>query len=305
MNRFNARRSVVQMLALAGMVVSSAAGSANAALITEFVAYGKESVSIGVGSSITGLVGSGSGGVGSVGMNGGAGVFGDVRSANTITLANNCFITGNAFNPGSFSTGSGATIGSHTVGMPDLPVFPSASVYSGGVTNSTVANGGTINLLPGSYNTVSLGGAATLNLSSGDYYINSLSSGNGLDLNINITGGVDCRVFVTGAASFGSVDVFMTGGDARDVFVETHAAGNNAFKAGGSSHWVGNVFTPNGEIHIGSGSSSGDSVGYLWAGTEVDIEHGIKVSNPFVPAPGAVVVVGLAGAMGFARRRRG
>jgi len=274
------------------------AGPAGAAPITDFAVYGVQEVFIGANSEITGMVGSGNMVIGDVGLNGGAGIYGDVRSGDDVNLANNCFVTGTVTNPGSFTMGSGSTVGAHITAMPDLPTLPAASVFSHGVTNQSVGNGGTITLAPGAWGDISLGGSATLNLSAGVYYLKKLTSGNGLDININLAGGTT-KIYVTEAVSFGGSEVFLTGGDAQDVSVETLASGSNAFRSGGGTHWQGNVFAPNGQIHIGSGGGGSSYVGYLWAGRDVDIEHGVMGS---IPEPATLALLAIA--VGYGSRRR-
>jgi hypothetical protein len=119
------------------------------------------------------------------------------------------------------------------------------------------------------------------------------------------------RLYVTDDVSFGgTVAMNVTGNDPHKVYVETHHTGLNAFKIGGGSgtNWTGNVFTPNGDIHLGSGSSQGTVLGYLWAGGNVDLEHGLDVYGPIhVPEPTSIALWGI-GMLGVAvygwRKRR-
>jgi hypothetical protein len=277
-------------------------GISDAASITDFVIYGNQYVQIGVGSTVTGLVGSG--GMALVG--GAAGVYGDVRSGNNVQLNNLSFVTGTVTNPGTFSLGAGATVGSHVTSMPDLPTLPAATVYSAGGSNHTTINGGTLTLAPGSYGNIGLGGNTTLNLSAGDYFFNTLSAGHNLDLNLNLGGG-DVRVFVVGAIQLGSVDVLPTGGTAADIYFETHSSGANAFQASGQVDWLGTIFAPYGQIHLGSGGTTGTFQGNLWADT-VFIEHNMVGTAPVPvpePASATLLALGLAGlGVGFAWRKR-
>ena len=68
----------------ASMTLVALGGISEAASITDFVIYGRQYVQIGVGSTVTGLVGSGStatvDGDGSSLVGGAAGVYGNVRS---------------------------------------------------------------------------------------------------------------------------------------------------------------------------------------------------------------------------------
>ena len=271
--------------------------------ITNYAIYGATGVQIGVGSHVTGLVGTGTGAVsvGDASLNGTSGITGDLRAGDGVSLANNVTITGTVTNPGSYTTGSGTTVGAHVVAMPPLPTLPAATVYVAGVTNQNAANGATMNLAPGSWNDITLGGSCVLNLPAGTYFLHSLTAGNGLDLNVNVSGG-PVTVYVVDDVSIGSTcDVVITGGGVGLFNVETHSTSLNAFRAGGGVNWRGNIFTPNGGIHLGAGSGTGGWIGYLWAGTVVDIEHGLDGS---VPAPGAAMLTAIAGVLAARRRRR-
>jgi hypothetical protein len=304
---FAARACAVACLAMA-----LSASRLEAVPIESFHIYAENNVMIGVGTIVgtpgnNSLVGAGTMvvGVGDASLNGTAGIYGSLRAGDDVSMGNNTFITGSITNPGSFTTGSGVVYGSHVVAMPDLPTLPAATVFADGLTDVSVGNGGVMNLAPGSWNDITLGGAATLNLSAGDYYLKSLMAGNGLTINVDLNGG-NLRLFITEDFNAGGVSAmnFTSGGDHRNVSAETHAAGLNAFRIGGGNgtQWFGSIFTPNGDIHLGSGSSgTGVVAGYLWAGGNVDLEHGLDV---LAPEPSSVIMLacGLAGL--FARRWR-
>lgn len=80
------------------------------------------------------------------------------------------------------------------------------------------------------------------------------------------------------------MDVLLTsGGDANDVYLETHAsgaAGFNAFEARGGSDWIGNVYAPSGDIHFGGGGFCSSFQGRFVSGKEVDLEHAITGTGP-------------------------
>jgi hypothetical protein len=298
-------------------ILICASPMADAANIYDFGIYAVNQVVIG-GSTTVGspsqpvLVGAGNMivGVGDATLAGGSTLYGDLRAGDDVQLNNNVTVSGTITNPGSFSAGSGTTYAAHIVAMPDLPTLPSASVFSHGVTSQSVANGGTLNLAPGSWNDITFGGGGTLNLTAGDYYLNSLIAGNSLTINVNFGVGGDLRIFVTDAFSVGgTLAMNLTGtGSYENVFVETHHVGLNAFRigGGGGTNWSGNVFTPNGDIHLGSGSSQGFVEGYLWAGGTVDLEHGLDVQPP-VPEPTSIALLatGLAALVAVRRFRRG
>jgi hypothetical protein len=307
-------RFAARFCALACLAMVLSASRLDAVPIQSFHIYAQNNVMIGVGSIVgvsgkSSLVGAGTMvvGVGDATLNGTAGIYGSLRAGDDVSMGNNTFITGSVTNPGTFTTGSGVVIGSHVTAMPDLPTLPAATVFSDGTIDMSVGNGGVMNLAPGLWDDITLGGAATLNLTAGDYYLKSLGAGNGLTINVNLGGG-NLRIFVTEDFNAGGVTAmnFTSGGDHRNVSVETHSTSLNAFRIGGGSgtQWAGSVFTPNGGIHLGSGSSgTGVVAGYLWAGTTVDLEHGLDVLAP-EPSSIATFALGLAGLFAWHWRRR-
>ena len=279
------------------MAVATLPAAGEAAQITDCRIFAAQSVLIGIASNISGLVCSGNSVVGDARLGGQSTVIGDVRAGDDVVLNNGATVTGTVTNPGNFLLGGGASVGAHIQGTPDLPTLMPATMFSAGGQTYGVANGGTLTLAPGSYGKVTLGGGGKLNLSAGDYYFTSLGAGNGLDLNIALGGG-DIRIFSEGAIRFGNMDVFVTGGDASNIYFETHQVGVNAFQAGAGTDVLGTVFAPYGNIHLGSGTGGGSFQGYLWAGGEVNIEHGvIGTGLAPVPEPATIVFfgIGLAG----------
>jgi hypothetical protein len=298
--------------ALASLVFALFASPVEAVPITDFHIYAARNVIIG-GTSVVGTpsqdsnVGAGTMvvGVGDGTVAGGAGIYGNLSAGDDVTLNNNSFVTGTVTNPDVFTVGSGVTYGAHISAMPALPTLPAASVFSDGVLDQSVGNGGTMTLLPGSYDDITLGGAATLNLSAGDYFLRSVTAGNALTINANVTSG-DIHLYITLEFNAGgTVAMNLTGGTWRNVFAEAQSTSVNAFRIGGGSgtNWHGSVFTPNGGIHFGSGSSNGTVEGYLWAGLDVDIEHGLDVIIP-EPSSYMLLAIGLVGVGLWHRRRK-
>lgn len=307
------------LVRLASTIIFALVGTASvhAASINDFTIYAQNNVFIGVGTivgtpSVNALVGAGTGavGIGDASLNGTAGIHGDLRAGDDVTLANNTFVTGTITNPDAFTVGSGVTYGSRVITMPDLPVLPAATAFAAGAVNQSVGNNATLNLAPGSYQNVSLGGAATLNLTAGDYYLNSFSAGNGLTINVALGGG-NVRLYIVTTFNAGGIQAMnLTGGAAQNVYVEVAGSGvtgtglNNVFRIGGGNgtNWKGIVLTTAGDINLGSGSSNGIIEGALWAARNVNLQHGLDVVP--IPVPAAVWLMASAlGLLGWLRRR--
>ncbi len=286
-----------RLFALAGIVVAS---SAHASVINDYVVFSGGGIHVGVGTTVNGRIGA----YGNIDFNGATALNGNMEGKGNVALANGVTINGNITNPGSFTHGSGTTWTSRTAANPSLPALPSASVFSAGVTNFSVANGGTLNFTPGSYGTAQLGGAAHLNINgAGDYYFAGLTSGNGLNLTVNANNGL-VRIFVVGQVNFGGCTVVINNGNANNFYLETAftTTGNlNAFKSGGGTFWQGTVFAPKGDIMVGAGSGPGSVTGHLWSGTFVDIQHGMDIQD--IPAPGAGLLLAASGLIATRRRR--
>jgi hypothetical protein len=303
--------------------------SSHAASITDFTIYAQGNVFVG-GTTTVGtpsqpaLVGAGvsvcvltgtTSNVCDATVAGGAGIYGDLRAGDDVTLNNGSFVTGTITNAGTFTAAASSTYGAHVTAQPDMPTLPLATAFSAGpaTADQSVGNGQTMNLNPGSYDAISLGGGATLNLTAGDYYLRTLTAGNGLTINVALGGG-SINLFIVSNFSAGGVAAMnLTGGTWENVYAEAHGTGLtgsallNVFRIGGGSgtNWKGTVFTTNGDIHLGSGSSSGTIEGYLWSARNVDLEHGLDVIPPdVVPVPAAVWLMGSAlGALAWVRRQ--
>jgi PEP-CTERM motif len=285
-------------------------GVSSAEPLSSYVIFSQTKVQIGPGSVINGLVGanfkadSDAELYTEVNLNGNAKVVGNVESGDDVRIGNGGQITGiitlpespvglnplNPFGAGVLNVAPTASYGGVVNAMPALPSLPPATVFSSGGTSYNLGNNAVLTLAPGSWGSVVLGGHATLNLSSGTYYFDSLKSANSLDWNIDLTGG-PIHIFSTDYIQFGSVDMILTGGSASQITIEADHTGLNAFQAGGNSHVFGDVFTPNGTIHIGSGDSVASFSGHLW-GYDVDIEHGVDGN---VPEPATLSLLALGG----------
>lgn len=262
--------------------------------IDQYTIFGENGVVIGFDSDIVGLVGARNNDpvVGAaVRLQGLSTADGDVRSGGDVNLQNNASISGTVFRaPGTTLTlNSGSSVGTDTVGDPMLPALPPPAVFTcpTGGADLTGGNNEARVITPGSYGVIDFGGGFDLTLNgAGDYFVQGINAGNNSTLTVTQPG---TRLFVCDAATWGSVNVTASGDDPCGFYLETHGVGANAFLAGGNSNWVGNVYAPFGEIHIGSGGSVGSFVGQFFANM-IDIEHSIAGSstncvNPPPPPP--------------------
>jgi hypothetical protein len=250
-------------------------------LLGEYTIYGENGVVIGFDSDIVGLVGARNNdpaaGNTAVRLNGKATVDGDVRSGGNVNLQNQASISGTVFRPAGTTLvlNSGSSVGTDAFPVdPMLPTLPGSTAFACPTGGAPLSGGNNqaLPLGPGSYGALNFGGGFDLTLTAaGDYFFDSINAGNGSTLTVTQPG---TRVFVCGSARWGSVNVTTAGNTPCDFYLETNASGDNAFLAGGNSNWVGDVFAPNGEIHIGSGGSVGSFIGRLFSNV-VDIEHAI------------------------------
>jgi len=291
--------SLLFAMAVSVGVITTAAAPAGAAAPTlaEYAVFGLNGVQIGNTSTVVGIVG----GRFNSPFNGYAvqllgnakivadtieGVPGDARSGGNVNLLNNADIQNTLTRaPGtSLVKAASAHIGTSVVADPQLPALPPPTPIPGGCPtagpSSSGANGATKSIGPGTYGTLAYGGQFTLNLTgAGNYYFNSITAGNGM--RINAVPGV--KLFLCGAFDVGTVIVGPASLLAPDFEVEAQSNDiHNAFSIGGASSWIGNVFTPNGGIHIGNSSSV---QGSLHAGGVVDLEHSTTVNPPQPPPP--------------------
>jgi predicted acyltransferase (DUF342 family) len=232
-------------------------------------------------------------------------VKGNVEFGNSLTIGPFGSITGTqthgtvAVNPASYAIAS----------------IPHADSFSSGgppVTGGTsLANP----LAPGSYGALNIPTFGNLYLTAGNYFFDSFSfNGDAIHL-LNLTPQSRINIFVKGDVfentfsnvfigeqPFGSANASL----ASNVLLET--LGNYSQNSLGSVKFFGTIFAPDGNITIGQFSSL---TGSLIAGGRVDIGVGfnetfVSSSTLFVPEPSSAVllVVGLAGVLVLARKRR-
>lgn len=278
------RTHVVRVLApLLGACLALAAPAAAAGpLLAEYTIFGENGVVIGFDSDIVGLVGArnedpvtGD----AVRLQGKSTVDGDVRSGGDVNLQNQASVSGAVIHPAgtTLTLNNGSSVGTNVIGDPMLPTLPPNTVFACPTGGADVSggNGQAQVLTPGSYGDLSFGGTFSLTLDgAGNYFFDSITAGNGSTLTVTQPG---TKVYVCGPVRFGSVNVTLQtqGQSPCDFYLETKAAGDNAVQLGGNSNWIGDVFAPNGEIHIGSGGSVGSFIGRFFSNA-VDIEHSIQ-----------------------------
>lgn len=284
------------LILIVAVALTAAPAQAVGPPLSAYVVYGENGVIIGIGSTVAGLVGARHNNSvfnKAIKVTGQAVIDGDARSGDDVALLNNATITGTLRRAvgTTLTMAASASVGTDLVVDPELPLFPpptGITCPTGGVSHSG-GNGQSLALGPGSYGALSFGGQFELTLTgAGNYFFDSISTGHGATINIAAPG---VHVFVCGAATFGSVEVLPTSLGVGDVTVEVQSNDiENAFRAGGGSAWIGDVFAPNGGIHIGSGGAVSSFVGSLHALTVVDIEHGVDGHNGggdhHLPPPG-------------------
>jgi len=280
----------------AGTAVIAAPAEAVGPPLSDYVIFGNNGVDIGIDSTITGLVGvrnnKPSTGV-ALRMNGGAsiisdpgnGIFGNVRSGGNVRMDTNTLIQGTLLRAvgTTLQKAASATVGADVIGDPELPTLPAPTPIPGGCPTAGPDVGGANNQsrtpVPNVINGDWQFGSnfqLTFNVA-GNYYFNSIKTANGAK--INAVPGV--KIYVCDFAQFGTVDVLPTTLVSADLYLEVQGTDQvNAFRGGGNTDWIGDIFAPNGGIHIGSGGSVASFVGHLHAGGVVDIEHGVNGVGP-------------------------
>lgn len=274
-------RVLAPLLGACVLFVASAASAAGP-LLAEYTIFGENGVVIGFDSDIKGLVGArnedpvtGD----AVRLQGQSTVDGDVRSGGDVNLQNQASVSGSVIHPAgtTLTLNNGSSVGTNVVADPMLPTLPPNTVFAcptGGANDSGGNNEARV-LTPGSYGALNFGGSFDLTLNgAGNYFFDSITAGNGSTITVTQPG---TKVYVCGPVRFGSVNVTLQtqSNSPCDFYLETKASGDNAVQFGGNSNWIGDVFAPNGEIHIGSGGSVGSFIGRFFSNM-VDIEHSIQ-----------------------------
>lgn len=190
-------------------------------------------------------------------------------------------------------------------GTPSLPSLPSlpfvfSPAYSGGTNIS-----GTKAIDPGSWGDVTLRGGQTVTFNKpGVYIFKSIKNSGNINsfvFNFPNTDG-RFRIYVINDVDLYKINVRYTGAVpgftaltnsdlAARIFLQIKGNGStcsnrtDAFSmAGGASGsgkstWLGTVWAPNGNIRIGSGSSSAKTIGALWSGKKVILESGVSIQH--------------------------
>ncbi|HZR80956.1 MAG TPA: hypothetical protein VFD92_07650 [Candidatus Binatia bacterium] len=259
--------------------------------LSAYTIFGENGVVIGFESHINGLVGARNNDPvadnNAVKLNQGASVNGDVRSGGNVNLQKNAFITGTLFRPAgtTLTLNFGSSVGTDAFPVdPMLPTLPAPMAFAcpTGGPPLTGGNGQTLPLAAGTYGVLNFGATFHLVLTTtGDYFFDSINAGNGSTITVTQPG---TRVFVCGTVFFGNVQVQTPAASPCDFFVEVHGSGTNAFQLGGGSNWIGDVFVPNGEIHVGSGDTTGTFAGRFFSNM-VDIEHAITGNSTNCGSP--------------------
>ena len=272
---------------LAGAAVLAWVGAAAAAgpPLGDYTVYGENGVVVGFESTVKGLVGARNNdpaaGNNAIKVNSGAKIDGDARSGGNVNLQNNASITGTVYRPAgtTLTLNAGSSVGTDAFPVdPMLPTLPPPTVYAcpTGGADHTGGNGQSLTLMPGTHGALDFGSGFDLTLDgTGDYFFDSIHAGVGATLTVTSP---DTHVFVCGAVVFGSVQVTTPQNSPCTFSVEVHASGADAFQAAANSNWIGNVFAPFGEIHVGSGGTTGSFVGSFWS-SMVDIEHAVSGSS--------------------------
>lgn len=264
--------------------------------LSAYVLYGENGVFIGGASTISGLVG-GKNALpadaqnASIRLAGEASINGDARSGRNVFLHNNAHITGNVLHPSGTTVilGAGASVGTDTVGDPELPALPPATnltvqcAAAAAAADVNVSNGQTHTFSPGGvYGDVTAGGTTTVELNgAGAYVFNSITIGN--DSKLSLTGTTPVTIYVCGFARLGRVSVLPTSLTRTDLKVEVQHAGTRAFTAGTATNWIGDVFAPFGQIVFGGGGCCSFFHAHFVAGLDVKIQHGVQGENGELP----------------------
>ena len=178
---------------------------------------------------------------------------GDIDAGGNIAIAKDSDIIGAITATGSVDLDGDVTVTGPVVefGSPQsfLDVaLPGLSVIVTDPSNDLATDKNTeVTLAPGQYGDLELDKDNVLNLSTGEYHFDLITIEKNLQLNLDASGG-EIAIFVTGDVSLEKdLDVVLTGGDAADVYLETHGA----FSLDKNSDWIGTIYAPMDDISFG------------------------------------------------------
>ena len=207
----------------------------------------------------------------------GSQIQGDVDAGGPIQIKLDTTVDGSVVSADSVSTESNVTVagGITEFGSPDgfvAPQLPSASVIVTDPNNDLdLGFGVTTSLAPGAYGDLKMDKQNVLSLSAGEYSFDLIDADESLQIQLDTSGG-EIAIFVAGDVNFAlNLDVIITGGDASQVYLETHGA----FSIGENSDWVGTVFAPTGDINI---AKNAIVVGAAYSGQQINVDDNASLT---------------------------
>ncbi len=218
---------------------------------------------------------------------------GDVFSQGKIKIKTGS-VAGTVTKPASYSysgpTPSGGVVNGSPA-LPGLPQLPAPKVFAAASTGKIQS---TVTITPGQYGDIKLNGNDVLTFSGpGVYVFRSIeNSGNTNYFKYDFLGSTDglIEIHVHGNVNLDKTRSIFIGGDASQVFLETHGTGSgnsgNAFVLkktttglANSTLWSATVFAPNGSIEVEAATGANKFSGALWAGKEIEIKNGSEIKH--------------------------
>ena len=212
-------------------------------------------------------------------------------------------VSGKVTHPAGSSYSGPVPGGGEVIGTPSLPIMPDMPPITifpaAGATNITSTQ--TIN--PGSYGNLTISNKTITFNGPGVYVFKSIKNSGTNTFRFNFQGlptGV-ISIYVHGDVNLAGIQTaFPNGGDGSRVYMEVQGKGSTNGGNGTYScilttgfNWAGTIWAPFAAIKAGSGSSQGSLGGCFWSGTQVDIEHGIRLTHvpPLRPCKGSVTII--------------